>query len=187
MAESGQPGLDQRRSMCSTCAAPCASSWRSGITGNWYEVSCAHSVTLPRAGRAQQQRVRCGDHGQSAHVQRGQHGGGPGDEPAEPVADDRRAGLAERADHAGDVGGQRGRVVALRRLVAPAVPAQVHRDGSIAGLGQHGDLVAPGPPELREAVEQQDERPRASLDDVEPRAVRRDVTVAPRSLGVDRG
>src|SRR3712207_7775672 len=49
----------------------------------------------------------------------------------------------------------RRQVVAARRLVAGAVAAQVRGDGPEAGVGEDGQLGAPGPPVLREAVQQQ--------------------------------
>ena len=53
-----------------------------------------------------------------------------------------------------------GQVVAAGRLVAGAVAAQVGRDRAEAGVGQRGQLVPPGPPELREPVQQQHQRAR---------------------------
>jgi hypothetical protein len=95
----------------------------------------------------------------------------PGESPADVVADDHRVGLAEGRDERGHVGGQRGRVVAARRLVAAAVPAQVDRHGPVTGIGQVDQLLVPAPPELGKTVQQQDERPGAELGDVQGDAI----------------
>ena len=50
-------------------------------------------------------------------------------------------------------------VVAARRLVGPAVAAEVHRGDAVAGVGEGDHLVAPRVPELREAVEHEHQRP----------------------------
>jgi len=47
------------------------------------------------------------------------------------------------------------------RLIAQVVAALVGHDHSIPGLGQRSNLVPPSVPELREAVEQNQRRPRA--------------------------
>jgi hypothetical protein len=92
------------------------------------------------------------------------------------VADDDGVLLTQRADQCGDVGGGGRQVVAARGLVTAAVAAQVRRDGAEAGRGQRRQLRPPGPPELGEAVQEQDERivGRATLRDVEPGPVGRD-------------
>src|SRR5215831_2904045 len=84
---------------------------------------------------------------------------------------------------ASDAGDQ---VVAAGRLVAAAVPAQVRGHRSVTGGRQRLELCPPGPPELREPVQQQDQRPLAGLRDVEPGAVGSDRAVRPRAVGVDR-
>src|SRR5699024_1725020 len=83
-----------------------------------------------------------------------------------------------------DVGGEHRRRVTTWRLVRAAEAAQVHRRDPVAGLGQGRQLMAPGPPELGEAVEQEDELTglRAREDDVEAGTVRRDEPVFPRSV-----
>src|SRR6185437_17065333 len=63
---------------------------------------------------------------------------------------------------------------------------QVDRDRAEAGLAERDELVAPGPPELGEAVQQQHERPVAAFGDVEPRPVRAHRAVRPRPVDVDR-
>ena len=81
--------------------------------------------------------------------------GQPGERPAPVVADDVGALVPERADEAGDVAHQRARRVGFdrRRPVGAAVAAQVGGDRVEAGLGEGGELVAPGVRQLREAVE----------------------------------
>src|ERR1700678_3158286 len=88
------------------------------------------------------------------------------------MADDDGIGLAERADQPGRVGGGGDQVIAPRRLVAAAIAAQIDRYRPVAGLGQRDELVPPGPPELREAVQEQHERPLAHARHVEARTVR---------------
>ena len=79
------------------------------------------------------------------------------------------------------------RVVAARRLVAGAVPAQIGGDHPEAGVGQPDQLVPPGPPELRETVQQQHERPGPGLGDVQADAVGADHPMGPRAVDEDRG
>ena len=109
------------------------------------------------------------------------------DVPAPAVPDDDRVAGAERLDHPGDVLRQGDRVVAVGGLVGAAVAAQVHRDGAVAGPGQCRELVAPGPPELGEAVQQQHRAAvcRARLGDMEPGPVRSDVSVRPGARYLD--
>ena len=116
-----------------------------------------------------------------------QRGGGPGEHAAPGVAGQVCPAFAERAHETGDVTGERPRVVAARGLVRIAVPAQIRRDRVEAGVGQGTELVAPGPPELREPVQQQHRRPGARLGDVQADAVGRYVTVGPRPVNPDRG
>ena len=106
---------------------------------------------------------------------------GPGDQPAPAVPDDDRVAGAKRPDDAGDVGGQGARVVAARRLVAGAVAAQVHGGGPVAGRRDGGQLVAPGPPELREAVQEEHQRSVADHRHVEAGTVGGDHAVLPRA------
>ncbi len=79
----------------------------------------------------------------------------PGQHAAPVVADDHASRAPSARTMPGDVGGQRVRVVAARRLVGRAVAAQVGGDGAEAGVAERHELVPPGPPELREAVQQQ--------------------------------
>ena len=86
-------------------------------------------------------------------------GEGPGHRAAPVVADDDRALPPEVADEPQHVGRQQLELVAGHafRLVALTVAAQVRRD-DLEALGQGRDLAPPGVPELREAVQQHDER-----------------------------
>lgn len=111
----------------------------------------------------------------------------PRDGPAEVVADDDGVLLAEGADDPGDVGSGILQVIAARRLVRGAVAAQVERGDPEAGVDERRELVPPRPPELREPVEQQDERAAARLGDVEACTVRGDEAVLPRPRQQDRG
>ena len=133
------------------------------------------------------QRVRHRDHGQPPDHLGVVGGQRPGDQAAQAVADHDRVRLAQRPDQPGRVGGGRDQVVAAGRLVAAAVAAQVHRDRAEARLGQRGQLMAPGPPELGEAVQQQHQRPVAGLGDVEPGAVGADRPVRPGAADLDHG
>jgi hypothetical protein len=103
------------------------------------------------------------------------------------VADDDGVALAQRADERGDVAGRRRQVVAARRLVAGAVAAQVGRDRPEPGRGEGGQLRPPGPPELREAVQQQDQRTLPGLGQVQPDTVGRGVAVDPGARQQDAG
>jgi hypothetical protein len=131
--------------------------------------------------------VRCADDNEPVDDFRLHRGKRPGDEPSPPVPDHDRAALAERGDQAGSVRRQRRQVVTARRLVGRAVPAEVGRRGPEPGLGQADQLVAPEPPELRKAVQQQDERTGTGLGYVETAAVGADVTVMPRAVDEDGG
>ena len=53
------------------------------------------------------------------------------------------------------------------RPVGEVIAAHVGRHHVVAGLGQRPDLVAPGVPELGEAVQQNHERAGAGLDVVQ--------------------
>ena len=112
---------------------------------------------------AHPQRVPHRDHGQPPDHLGVVGGQRPGDQPAQAVADHDRVRLAQRPDQPGRVGGGGDQVIAAGRLVAAAVAAQVHRDRAEARPGQHGQLMAPGPPELGEPVQQQHQRPVAGL------------------------
>src|SRR5690606_6084991 len=96
------------------------------------------------------------------------------------------AARAERADHPRDVAREGHRVVAERGLVRGARAAQVHRGDPVPRLGEHGDLVAPRPPALADAVQEHDEGrvtvAGAREGDVEARTVRGHELVPPRSL-----
>ena len=107
----------------------------------------------------------------------------PGDASA-PVVPDHHRGLGtELADETADVVGQLvGGVVAegagLRRQV---VAAKVRRDDAEARLDERFDLPPPAVPELREAVQQDDQRPVAGFDVVQHRVA--DLRVAVAKLG----
>ena len=73
------------------------------------------------------------------------------------VADHVRTLDAQRVQQRHGVGGERQRVVAPRRAVAPAEPAQVRRDQPVVA-GQQRDHVAPAPGVLGPAVQQQHRR-----------------------------
>ena len=142
-------------------------------------------VAVAHDGPAQLARVRH-RHGDDGPDDLGlEHRGRPGHQAAPAVPDDHRLGHAQRADDAGDVGRQGARVVALGRVVGAAVAAQVHRDRAVAGVGEGGQLLPPRPPEGREAVQEQDGRSVADVDDVEARPVGRDVPVGPGPGGPD--
>jgi len=104
---------------------------------------------------AQGSRMRGRDDDDAVDDARMQGGGRPAHETAVGVADQRRAGVPERADEPVGVAGQCPAVVAARRLVGVAVPAQVDRDRTVTGVGERGELMPPAPPELAEPVEQQ--------------------------------
>jgi hypothetical protein len=89
----------------------------------------------------------------------------PGGRGAPVMADDEGAGLAEGVEEGDEVADdvQGGVVVDGRRGVGAAAAAEVGRDDAEAGVGESRDLVAPGVPELREPVQQQQRRPRALL------------------------
>jgi hypothetical protein len=89
------------------------------------------------------------------------------------VPDERRRGLAERVDEAEHVVDERGHAVRgqLGGGGGPPVAAHVGGDGVVSGGGERGELVAPGIPELGEAVEEDDGRPLARLGQVQVDAV----------------
>ena len=83
--------------------------------------------------------------------------------------------LAERAHHpevVGDVG-EHPVGVDGRRLRRAAVAPNVDGRGTVTGVGQGGQLVAPRVPRLGKPVEEQHEGAAALLDDVDPHAVGR--------------
>lgn len=88
-----------------------------------------------------------------------------------------RVGLAEGPYDARDVEGEVRRVVAAWGAVAAADAAQIHGHGPEPGVGERHHLVPPRPPELGEAVQEQDQWTVAHLGDVEARAVGGDVPV----------
>ena len=81
-----------------------------------------------------------------------------------------------------DVGRQGERVVPAGRLVRGSVAAQVDGGHVVAGLRQGDQLIPPGPPELREAVQQYDKRALADLGHVKAGAVGGDESMLPGSL-----
>jgi hypothetical protein len=99
-------------------------------------------------------RVEDGEPLDDARVTRGRR---PGDHAAPVVPDDRRPFPTQRPDEGGHVARERLRVVRPASLRL-AVAAQVGRDGAVSGGRQRGQLVAPGARQLREAVQQEDER-----------------------------
>ncbi len=89
------------------------------------------------------------------------------------MPDDERPFLAQRVDQPDHVPHQvedavRGHVLGV---VAASVPALVGSDHPETGLGQRPELVPPGVPGLREAVQQHHERALALLRDVQPYTV----------------
>ena len=81
--------------------------------------------------------------------------------------------LVEQREH---VVGQALLLIAARRGVRPAEPAQVGADHAVA-LGQRADHVAPLVPVLRPAVEHHERLAFAGLGDVGPQAVGDDIAV----------
>jgi hypothetical protein len=77
-----------------------------------------------------------------------------------------RAAFVNQIPHVGrqPAGGVRRDTVGLRRQV---VAAQVGRDHAETGRRERRDLQPPAVPELREAVQQDDQRPVAGLDVME--------------------
>ena len=95
----------------------------------------------------------------------------PGDDRAPVVTHDRRFLATERAKETGDVADELLHVVGgdalglVRLVVAPKIGS----DAPVPGRGDRLELVPPRPPELRKAVEEDNERSRrvAGLCDVE--------------------
>jgi hypothetical protein len=104
------------------------------------------------------------------------------------VADHHRGLGTELADEAADVLGQlvSGVVDVAIRPRRQVVAAQVGRDDAEARLDERRDLLPPAVPELREAVEQDDERAVAGLDVVQRRVAHVGVALAEARGGVDR-
>ena len=108
---------------------------------------------------------------------------------AAPVVTDHHRGLGtELADEAADVagelvGGVGGVAVRPRRQV---VAAQVGRDDAEARLHERCDLLPPAVPELREAVQQDDQWPVAGLDVVQLHVADLGVALAKAGVGVRR-
>ena len=73
-------------------------------------------------------------------------------------------------DQARRIRGGGDQVVATGRFVAAAISAHVAGDCAEARTGQRGELPPPGPPELREPVQHEDQRSLTALRDVEPAA-----------------
>jgi hypothetical protein len=117
--------------------------------------------------------VRTARASSAAHAVRPQQGAVPGDRSAPVVPHDHRLPLAQGIEEADHVAHQVQLGVALAPFgpVGPAIAALIGGHGVVAGLGQRDELVAPGVPGFGEAVEQDDERPRAALGDVHADAV----------------
>jgi hypothetical protein len=140
-----------------------------------------HLVRVGEVGQSQPSRMGHRDRGYPAHLAGCGDGRGPGDQPAPPVTHHDGVAGTEGADDAGDVGSQGAGVVPARGFVARAVPAQVHGGGAEAGLRHCWELMAPGPPELGEAVQEQHERTVPDHRNVEAGTVGRDHPVLPRA------
>ncbi len=70
----------------------------------------------------------------------------------------------------------------VRRLLAAGVAALVGGDDPVPGRRQRPELVTPGVPALRPAVQQQDQRPLPLLGDVQPDPVHVDEAVGERTF-----
>jgi hypothetical protein len=108
--------------------------------------------------------------GQPVHHLRVAHRGGPGDGSAPIVADEQRGLGTELSDETADVGSQPVGGVGLdaSRPRRQVVAAQVWRDDSKARGRERRDLQPPAEPELREAVQQNEQGPIARLDVMQP-------------------
>jgi hypothetical protein len=97
------------------------------------------------------------------------HGQQPGQRATPVVAGDRGRAGTQGNDQVGHLLDQQpGSVVAHPgRLVGGVVAGQVGRDHPEAGVGEGWDLVAPGVPELGEAVQQHHQRAGARFDAVQ--------------------
>src|SRR3990167_5467724 len=85
---------------------------------------------------------------------------GPGGWRAPVMADNDRRIIAERIYEADDILADFDLIVGLdlARLVGLAITTHVRRDHMIAGLGDRIELVAPGIPGFRKAMQKQDKR-----------------------------
>jgi hypothetical protein len=94
----------------------------------------------------------------------------PGGGSAPVVTDDQRAFRTPLPDQTADVGGQFARAVGgdALRLGRQVVPPQVGRDNAEARGRKRRDLPPPAIPELREAVEQNEQRTVAGLNVMQP-------------------
>jgi hypothetical protein len=94
------------------------------------------------------------------------HRGRPGDGPAPVVTDQQRGLLAELSDEAADVVGEQVDPVRLEAvwLRGQVVATSVGGDDPKTGRRKRRDLQPPTEPELREAVQQNDQRAVTSLD-----------------------
>jgi hypothetical protein len=83
------------------------------------------------------------------------------------VADHVRVGQAQRIQQPDGVIGEAGRRVAVAGRLAPAEAAQVRHQQPVV-VAEPLDDLAPAPPVLRPAVQQQHRRPAAGLGQVQP-------------------
>ena len=83
---------------------------------------------------------------------------GPGELTASTVPDDDEAGCAQAPRDGAEVFGESEAVLAVGSLVRTADPSLVDRRDLVARFGYGLDLIAPCPPEFREAVDEQHER-----------------------------
>src|SRR6266568_449840 len=104
---------------------------------------------------------------------------GPGQDTAPIVSNDDGLLLSQPFNQSFNVSQQSGHIVTFARLVAIIVPAQVRRHDGKTVLSQEGYLVAPGVPELGEAVQEDDQRAAALGDVVQADAVADDVAMLP--------
>ena len=115
----------------------------------------------------------------------------PGDRRSPVVAGDDRLVLTERVHQRDDVAGQvqdgvlADAGVRPARCAGAAVAALIRSHRVIASGGERGELMPPGVPALREAVQQQDERTLPRLGDVHVQAAGLHVTMG--NLGHVRG
>jgi hypothetical protein len=116
------------------------------------------------------------------------HRGRPGDGASPVVAGEEGPLGAALGYQLADVARQRLDAVGgdAGRLRGEVVAAHVGRDHAEAGLGQGRDLVVPAVPELGKAVQQDDQRPLARFDVVEPHLAQLGVPV-PQRAAVDLG
>ena len=149
----------------------------------------------PRQGpgpqRAQRERVGGADRDDRRRQVRRQARQRPGDLATEPRTDDHGPLVPQRADHGGQVLGERHQVVARRRPIRSAEATQIEGRHAVPGLRQGGDDVTPGPPALREAVHQEGEGTGsgrglgARQRDMETSAAGGEVAVGPGAGAID--